>query len=99
MKDLKVKCFNFYLIFKGPDINDFGYVHISNKKTKTFYLTNVTPVPAQWKLHYVKFPKKKIISELTLTHMEKENMKIVDDPNVWEFSITEVSLLFNLLII
>lgn len=21
--------------------------------------------------------------------MEKENMKIVDDPNVWEFSLTE----------
>ena len=65
-------------------------MHINNKKTKTFYLCNLTPVPAKWKLNYVKFPKKKIISTITLTRMEIENMKIVDDPSVWEFSITEV---------
>ena len=78
----------FYSI--GPKIEEFGYVHINNKKTKTFYLCNLTPVPAKWKLNYVKFPKKKIISTITLTKMEIENMKIVDDPSVWEFSITEV---------
>ncbi len=68
-------------------------MHINNKKTKTFYLCNLTPVPAKWKLNYVKFPKKKIISTITLTRMEIENMKIVDDPSVWEFSITEVYLI------
>jgi len=51
----------------------------------------MTPVPAKWKLHYVKFLKKKIISKITLTRMEIENMKIVDDPTVWEFSVTSVN--------
>lgn len=82
-----------FLCFIGPKIEEFGYVHINNKKTKTFYLCNLTPVPAKWKLNYVKFPKKKIISTITLTKMEIENMKIVDDPSVWEFSITEVPFL------
>jgi hypothetical protein len=57
-----------------------------------FYLSNLTPVPAKWKLHYVKFLKKKIISKITLTKMEIENMKIIDDPSVWEFSVTSVIL-------
>ena len=51
--------FNYFL---GPKIEDFGYVHINNKKCKTFYLCNLTPVHGKWKLNYVKFPKKKIIS-------------------------------------
>ena len=38
----------------------------------------------------MKMPVKKVISEITLTKMERENMKIVDDAVVWEFSITEV---------
>jgi len=80
----------FFCDFSGPKIEEFGYVHINNKKTKTFYLSNLTPVPAKWKLHYLKFPKKKIISRITLTRMEIENMKIVDDPTVWEFSVTSV---------
>ena len=54
----------------GPKIEDFGYVHINNKKTKTFYLCNLTPVPGKWKLNYVKMIKKKVISEITLTKME-----------------------------
>ena len=62
------KKFNYNpLFFIGPDIEEFGHVHIKDKRTKTFYLSNITPVSGKWKLLYVKFPKKKIISKITLT--------------------------------
>ena len=41
---------------------------------------------------YVKFPKKSAISKYTTTKWEEENLQKVDDPDVFEFSVNQVSI-------
>jgi hypothetical protein len=48
-------------------------------------------VTAKWSLNYVKFPKKSTIGYATKTNWENENIEKLDDPEVFEFSVTEVS--------
>lgn len=78
---------------------DFGTVHIDMFRTIKVYLSNITDVTAKWKLNYVKFPKKSTIGYSTTTPWEVENMKKTDDPDVFEFSYTEVSFLFQMILI
>jgi len=42
----------------------------------------------------VKFPKKATVGHCTTTPWEIENIQKKDDPEVFEFSITSVSLFF-----
>lgn len=75
--------------FDGEDIQDFGIVHINNRKTISVFLSNKSKVPAQWKLNNIKIKSYKNISNLTQTFMERENEEKLDDPDVFEFSITK----------
>jgi hypothetical protein len=50
----------------------------------------VTDVTAKWSLNYVKFPKKSTIGYMTKTAWDNENLEKLDDPDVFEFSVTEV---------
>ncbi len=78
------------------DEMDFGICNVNCHRTITLYLSNITEVSAKWSLNYVKFPKKTTISKYTETKWEAENLKKVDDPDVFEFSISGVS---NILIL
>ena len=68
----------------------FGTVHIQSNRTIRAFLSNVTDVTAKWKLNYVSFPKKLSSGYMTQTQWERENQEKVDDPDVFEFSVTEV---------
>lgn len=74
----------------GKDIQDFGVVHINNKKTIALYLSNISKVPGTWKLNHVKPKIKKNIANMTMTIMEKEDTSRTDDPSVFDFNITDV---------
>lgn len=76
---------------KALDELDFGTVNIDKFRTIKVFLSNITEVTARWKLNYVKFPKKSTIGYSTTTGWEQENMNKTDDPDVFEFSATEVS--------
>ena len=75
---------------KAQDELQFGTVHVDGHKTIRIFLSNVTEVTAKWKLNYVTFPKKPSSGYMTQTQWEKENDEKVDDPEVFQFSITEV---------
>ena len=73
---------------------DFGQVNVERDRTIHVYLSNVTEATAKWQLHYVKFPKKQTISKYTTTAWEEENLEKLDDPDVFEFSLAQVSYYF-----
>lgn len=73
---------------------DLGTVHVDKFRTIKVFLSNITEVTAKWKLNYVTFPKKQTIGHKTTTPWEVENMDKTDDPDVFEFSVTEVRLVF-----
>lgn len=73
------------------EIIDFDVCHINNFVQKTAYLVNLTKVPGKWKLNYIKYPSKKILGIATVTKMDLEDSKKTDDPDVFEFSMTEVN--------
>jgi len=70
------------------DEMDFGVSNVDCHKTITLYLSNITEVSAKWSLCYVKFPKKATMSKYTETAWEEENLKKIDDPDVFEFSLS-----------
>lgn len=76
----------------NENVLDFGTVHINNVKTLTVFLVNESKVPGKWKLNYLKYPVKKLLGMNTMTAMEFEDTKKMDDSAVWEFSITEVKI-------
>ena len=77
---------------------NFGVCNVDCFKTIRLYLSNITEVTAKWSLNYVKFPKKANISKYTTTQWEEENNRKIDDPDVFEFSLSSVSQpTFNLL--
>lgn len=89
------------LLTEVPSKNDFamdemsfGVCNVDCFKTIRLYLSNLTEVTAKWSLNYVKFPKKTNISKYTTTEWEEENNRKIDDPDVFEFSVSLVSLLF-----
>ena len=47
-------------------------------------------MPAQWKLHYVKYPVKKNLVEMTMTRLDREDENKTDDQSVFEFQISDV---------
>ena len=69
----------------------FGVCNVDKQRTITVFLSNITEVTAKWQLNYVKFAKKQTISKYTTTQWEDENLAKVDDPDVFEFSVTDVS--------
>lgn len=75
----------------AQDELDLGVCNVDKHRTVKLFLSNATEVTAKWQLNYVKFPKKVTVSKYTTTKWEEENMKKVDDPDVFEFSITGVS--------
>ena len=75
---------------------DFGIVNVDKFRTIKVYLSNVTEPTAKWRLNYVSFPKKSTIGYSTLTPWEQENMEKTDDPDVFEFSVTDVHFIFLL---
>lgn len=77
---------------KAMDELDFGTVHIDKSRTIRLYLSNITDVNGRWRLNYVSFPKKATVGYSTTTAWEMENMQKQDDPDVFEFSVTEGSL-------
>lgn len=76
------------------DEMDFGVCNVDKKRTVKLYLSNITEVTAKWSLNYVKFPKKITVSKYTTTQWEEENHVKIDDPDVFEFSISTVSTNF-----
>lgn len=78
---------------KAQDELDLGEVNTSNGRTLTFFISNETPVPAHWTLNYIKFPSKSTMGYMTTTMLETENTKAVDNPDVFQFSVTQVSFL------
>lgn len=42
-------------------MQEFGIVHINNKRTIVIYLSNLTRVPAKWKINNIKAISKKKI--------------------------------------
>jgi hypothetical protein len=76
------------------DEMDFGVCNVDCHSTITLYLSNITEVTSKWSLNYVKFPKKVTMSKYTETAWEEENLKKVDDPDVFEFSLSSVSVIF-----
>lgn len=76
---------------KAMDELDFGTVNVDKFRTIRVFLSNVTEPTARWKLNYVSFPKKSTIGYSTTTPWEVENMEKTDDPDVFEFSVTDVS--------
>ena len=42
---------------EGPNVIDFGLVHINNTKKINVFLSNLSSVPANWKLSYLKSNK------------------------------------------
>lgn len=77
---------------KAWDELDMGTVHIDKFRTVKVFLSNITEVTAKWRLNYVSFPKKQTIGYSTMTPWETENMNKCDDPDVFEFSVTEGAL-------
>lgn len=77
---------------KAWDELDMGTVHIDKFHTIKVFLSNITDVTAKWRLNYVSFPKKNTVGYSTMTPWEAENMQKCDDPEVFEFSVTEGSL-------
>ena len=77
------------------DEMDFGICNVDCVRSITLYLSNITDVTAKWSLNYVKFPKKTTLSKYTETAWEAENLKKVDDPDVFEFSLSNVSFIYN----
>jgi len=75
---------------KAMDELDFGVVNVDKFRTIKVFLSNITEPTARWKLNYVSFPKKQTIGYSTTTPWEVENMDKTDDPDVFEFSVTEV---------
>ena len=75
---------------KALDELDFGVVNVDKHRTIRVFLTNVTEVTGKWRLNYVAFPKKSTIGYSTTTPWEVENMQKTDDPDVFEFSVTQV---------
>lgn len=65
-------------------------MHIDGYRTLVFFLLNETPVTAKWTLNYVKFPQKSVVGFKTTTRLEQENLQKTDDPDVFEFSVSEV---------
>lgn len=78
-----------------PPTLDFGLLHIDDEKILTIWLCNKSPVPAQWKIVYVPFQQKDYFGAATTTKLEKENLEKVDDPEVFNFEVSEVEHLFN----
>lgn len=81
---------------KALDELDFGVVNVDKWRTIKVFLSNVTEVSGKWKLNYVSFPKKSTIGYSTTTPWEVENMEKNDDPDVFEFSVTEVNYCFKI---
>jgi hypothetical protein len=73
---------------QAHDELDFGTVNVDKFRTIKVFLSNITHVTAKWSLNYVKFPKKATIGYNTTTPWEQENLKKVDDADVFEFSLT-----------
>ena len=76
---------------KAQDELQFGTVHVDSSKTIRIFLSNVTDVTAKWKLNYVTFPKKPSAGYMTQTNWERENAEKLDDPEVFQFSVADVS--------
>ena len=66
----------------------FGEVHVQSHRTFRVFLSNVTEVTAKWALNYVSFPKRSTLGYMTKTEWESENQEKLDDPDVFEFSVT-----------
>ena len=71
---------------------DFGTVFIDGVgiAQQKIFITNRTQVIAKWQLNYIKYPVKGAIGAKTITNLERENILKIDDPDVFEFQITEV---------
>lgn len=82
---------------KGVDEINLGEVNIENYRTSHFYLINPTTVPARWTLNYVKFPMKETLGYMTKTPLEIENLKKTDDPDVFQFYVTEVIIISKII--
>jgi hypothetical protein len=54
------------------------------------HLSNLSAVPALWKLNYVRYPVKKNLVEQTMTLLDKEDQLKTDDQSVFEFQVAEV---------
>lgn len=80
---------------KAQDEMEFGICNVDKARSIKIFLSNITEVSANWALNYVKFPKKQTISKYTTTQWEEENLEKVDDPDVFEFSLAQVSLQFQ----
>ena len=76
---------------------DFGLVHVDDYKIITIYITNKSYVPGYWKMMYIPFPEKKYHGAATVTKLEKENQEKVDDPDVFNFDVSEVNFFYKFL--
>lgn len=72
-------------------------MNVESFKKASIYLLNETEVDTKWKIFYVKGNLKKVYGHKTMTMDEKEDRERVDDPEVFDFNITEVSILNDLI--
>ncbi|EGR30726.1 hypothetical protein IMG5_124930 [Ichthyophthirius multifiliis] len=77
---------------EGDQIQDFDTVNINNYKSITIFLSNISQVPAKWKINNIKAISNRIQSATLpnmLTKEEIEDNQKVDDPSVFEFQISQ----------
>lgn len=73
---------------EGSNFIDFGKVYCESHKKNYIYLKNLTDVESDWKIEYVKFTPRKDYGYGTLTNEEKEDIELIDDPEVFKFDFS-----------
>lgn len=70
-------------MLEGPEIIDFG--NVREEKILSIFISNLSTVPAIWKLQHQKNPLRANIVETTMTMLDKEELAKTDDPSVFSF--------------
>jgi hypothetical protein len=73
---------------EGLNLIDFGKVNCESYKKSCIYLKNITEVESDWVINYIKHIPKEEYGYGTTTIAEKEDMNMIDDPDMFMFSIT-----------
>ena len=80
-------------MYENTNFINFDNVNVESSKKATIWLMNETEVDTKWKINYVKVNLKKVYGHKTMTIDEKEDREKVDEPDVFDFNITEVNRL------
>lgn len=73
---------------ESPNFVDFGFTNCESYKKYSIFIKNETEVESKWTINYIKFTGKKIYGHGTITKDEKEDIEKTDDPDVFQFSVS-----------